>query len=359
MTDFRRGSRRISYRCDVLIGEVKYGELPCKGLHVSMDSEINSTEADIKYSSAFTTPGYIYQRGKRTDELMDWAKYAYKLWMIEDGEEKPLGVYLPQSAEKVTDAGTLYNVTGYDRLILAKNDCITERLALAQGSYYMDHITSLLISSGIAQVVADDSAAVLTTDRDDWEIGTSKLKIANQLLSEISFRSVTMDQNGMALLKRYEPPSAGNIQHVYREGQASIIQRATTIKSNLLEIPNIWIATVSNPDLTAPLYYKYVNDNPLSTTSTAYTGQSKIKVLQIDNIATQEDLENAVKKQAFSDMQGIETIEFSTAIVADHGANDVVALDLKQFGGIVEETAWEIDFDAGTMTHTGKKAVNY
>lgn len=359
MTDFRRGSRKVSYRCDVLIGEVKYGELPCMAPHISMDSEINSTEADIKYSSTLTTPGYVWQRGKQTNELMDWAKYYYKLWLITDGIEESLGVFRPQSVEKVTDAGTLYNVTGYDKSVLAKNDCITERLALAQGTYYMDHITSLLISAGIAQVIADDAAAVLQTDRDDWEIGTSKLKIANQLLSEISFRSVTMDQNGMALLKRYEAPNAGNIQHVYREGQASIISRQTTIKSNLLEIPNIWIATVSNPDLESPLYYKYVNDNPLSTTSTVYTGQNKVKTLSFDNIATQEDLENAVKKQAFQDMQGIETIEFSTAIVADHGANDVVALDLKQFSGIVEETAWEIDFDAGTMTHTGKKAVNY
>jgi hypothetical protein len=342
-----------------MIGDIKYGELQCTNPSVSMASEINSTEAAIKYTSTLETTGYIWRIGKQTAELMDWSKHYYKLWLIENGDPQSLGIYIPQSVEKETDGATLYKITGYDKSILAKNDCITSRLSLAAGTKYLDQITSLLISCGITMVIADDSTATLQTTRDDWDIGTSKLKIINQLLSEISFRSVEMDKNGAAVLKRYEDASAGNIQHTYREGQASIVENDTTISSNLLEIPNIWIATVSNPDLSAALTYKYVNDNPLSATSTAYTGQNKVKVLNFDSIATQTDLETAVKKQAFSDMQGIETVEFKTAVVADHGANDVVALELPQFNGILTETAWEINLDAMTMSHTGKESVNY
>lgn len=358
MTDFRMGSRRMSYEVDVMVGGIKYGELECLPPTVSMSSEINQKDSDIKYSSNIKTTGYIWQRGKQTTEMMDWGKYNYKISLIEDGEKNSLGLFVPQTVQKETDSGsTIYEATGYDKSILVKNDCIVARNFIAAGTKYIDAISALLISSGITQIIADGSDATFTTNRDDWEIGTSKLKIVNQLLSEISFRSLEIDRNGSALLKTYQDASAENIQHVYREGQASILTPDTTISSNQLEIPNTWIATVSNPDLTAPLTYKYVNDNPLSQTSTVYTGQNKVKVLSFDNIATQTDLENAVKKQAFSDMQGIKTVQFKTAAVSDHGANDTVVLELPEFHGILTETAWEISCEDYSMTHTGKELI--
>jgi len=351
MTNYLNGSRKPIYQCDILEGEVKKGELKITKATVSMASEINSTDAAVKYTSTFSAVD---------NPLMDWSKNRIKLWLIDDGVKSPLGVFLPRNISRVTENGaTLLDVTGYDLSIMAKEDCITERLSLAQGTLYLDQIQSLLISSGITKITADASTATLQSTRDDWDIGTPKLTIINQLLSEISFRSLETDKTGYALLRRYEAPSVSNITHIYREGKASIVEPDTTTESNLYEIPNIWIATVSNPDLAAPLKAQYINDNPLSKTSTVYTGQNKVKVLTFDNIATQTDLQNAVNKQAFQDMQGIETTQFKTAVVADHGVNDTVALSLPQYAGILVETAWEIDLDAMTMTHTGKKAVDY
>ena len=351
MTNYLNGSRKLSYQCDILEGEIKKGELKLTKPTVSMASEINSTEAAVKYTATLSTVD---------NSLMDWNKDRLKIWLLDDGIKESLGVFLPRNISKVTESGsTLINATGYDLSILASEDCILERLSLAQGTLYLDQIQSLLISCGITKIIADASTATLQSTRDDWDVGTSKLKIVNQLLSEISFRSLEIDKNGSALLRRYESPSVSNISHIYREGKASIVEPDTTTDSNLYEIPNIWIATVSNPDLAAPLKAQYINDNPLSKTSTVYRGYNKVKVLTFDNIATQEDLQNAVNKQAFEDMQGIETTQFKTAVVADHGVNDTVALSLSQYSGILVETAWEIDLDARTMTHTGKKAVDY
>ena len=356
MTDFRSGSRQPSNEVDVMVGDIKYGELQCSPPTVSMASEINQKDSGIKYSSNIKTTGYIWQRGKQTGEIMDWGKYNFRISLIENGEKNSLGIYIPQTVQKETDNGsTLYEVTGYDKSVLVKNDCILTRNFIAAGTKYLDAISALLISSGITQIIADESDAVFATDRDDWEIGTSKLKIVNQLLGEISFRSLEIDRNGSANLRVYQDASSENIQHIYREGKASIVSPNTTISSNQLDIPNVWIATVSNPDLPAPLTYKYVNDNPLSQTSTVYTGQNKVKVLSFDNVATQADLESAVKKQAFNDMLGIETVQFKTAAVADHGVNDTVVLELPEFHGILTETEWEINCEDYTMSHTGKK----
>jgi len=348
---YKNGSRKIGYQVDIMEGEIKKGELKTTSPTVSMTSIINTVDAEVKYSSTIQA---------MDSPLMDWNKNRYRIWLKNDGVMESLGVFIPQSVQKVTTSGTtLFNVTGYDLSILPKNDCITARLALAKGALYLDVIQSLLISSGINKITADASTATLQSNRDDWDIGTSKLKIVNQLLSEMSFRSLEMDSNGYALLKQYETPSINNVKHTYQDDEASIIEPDTTIDSNLFEIPNIWIATVSNADLPAALTATYINDNPLSKTSTVYTGQSKVKTLSFDNIASQTDLLNAVNKQAFLDMQGIETIEFKTAIESGHGTNDTVALRLPQYNGIISESSWEIDFSSSTMTHTGKKAVDY
>lgn len=351
MIDYKTGSRKLNYQVDIMEGEIKKGSLEVTTATVSMASEINSTDAEVKYAATISV---------LDNSLMDWHKNRFKIWLVDGGAKSSLGVFSPQSISKVTEGGsTLFNVTGYDLSILAKNDCITSRLSLAIGTLYLDQIQSLLISCGITKIIADISTATLQSARDDWDIGTPKLKIINQLLSEISFRSLEIDKTGTARLRRYESPSVSNIDHTYKEGQASIIESDTTTDSNLFEIPNIWIATVSNPDLATPLTAQYINDNPLSPTSTVSTGQNKVKILTFDNIATQTDLQNAVNKQAFEDMQGVETTQFKTAVVADHGVNDTVLIQLPQYSGILVETAWEIDLDTMGMTHTGKKAVDY
>ena len=353
------GSRKISYQIDAMIGNIKYGELECKPPTVSMDSELESSDTGVKYSSTIETTGYIWQGGKETSEIFDWAKYQYKIWLIENGKKKSLGIFYPQTIQASTEGQTIYEITGYDKLILAKNDCITARHFIAKGANYINEISSLLVSCGITHIISDVSDAVVASDRDDWEVGTSKLTIINQLLSEISFKSVEVNRDGSAILSSYKEASAENIQHTYRQGQASIVKPSTTINSNIFDIPNIWAATVENPDLNEIYTYTWINDNPLSRTSTIYTGQNKVKTLSFNNIASQADLEAAVKKQAFDDMRGYDTIQYQTAIAADHGVNDIVALELPQFNGILTETAWEINFQNKNMTHKGKKTVNY
>ena len=63
---------------------------------------------------------------------------------------------------------------------------------------------------------------------------------------------------------RYIAPSISQIDHTYQAGKASILHLQSTISSDSHEIPNIFVAVVSNPDLERPLIAKYINDNPLS-----------------------------------------------------------------------------------------------
>lgn len=340
------GTRSLSYRLDILDGEIKIGELPAKEVSINFDG----TAADVKMSMTGTS---------RASAAIDWYKHRLRPVLIDDGQEYPLGTYLPQYVQDTTDGGeTLKKFEAYDLSILAKNDKLTERLNLKSGTLYLTAIQGVLISCGVTKIVADTSDAVLQSDRDDWDVGTSKIEIVNQLLSEMSFNDMYVDLNGTTRLTRYETPSASNIDHIYQSGQASIIEPGTSVESNFFEIPNIWIAVVSNPDLPEALVATFTNDNPMSKTSTVYTGQRKVEVLTFDNIATQTDLQNAVNKAAFEAMQGIETISFKTAVEANHGLFDTCAIDIPEYNGITSEISWEIDLDSTSMTHKAKKLVN-
>lgn len=343
---YEDGTRKVKYRCDILNGEIKIGELQITQPSISFDSA-------AEVCSSFTCL-------VRQNNIIDWYKHRLRPVLIDDGIEKFLGTYIPQYDGGQTDGSeTLKNIEAYDLSILAKNDCIIERLGLKAGTLYLSAIENILISCGITKLIADPSDAILQSDRDDWDIGTSKISIINQLLSEMSFNNLFIDNNGYARLTRYENPSINNINFTYKSGQASIIEEGTTLESNIYEIPNVWIATVSNPDLNQVFTASFTNDNPLSKTSTVYRGYRKVDSLKFDNIASQQDLQNAVSKAAFQAMQGEETLSFNTALEAGHGYLDTVALEIPEYNGILSEQSWSMDLDSTKMAHKAKKVVNF
>ena len=182
------GTRSLSYRLDILDGEIKIGELPAKEVSINFDG----TAADVKMSMTGTS---------RASAAIDWYKHRLRPVLIDDGQEYPLGTYLPQYVQDTTDGGeTLKKFEAYDLSILAKNDKLTERLNLKSGTLYLTAIQGVLISCGITKIAADASDAVLQSDRDDWDVGTSKIEIVNQLLSEMSFNDMYVDLNGTTRL---------------------------------------------------------------------------------------------------------------------------------------------------------------
>lgn len=338
MIDYKNGVRKIGYRVDVFRGAAKKSELKTSKAKISM-----STSGEIKSSASFSAD---------PDDSVDWYKDRLHPVLISDGEETPLGMFVPGN---VSNENGMLQIDAYDLAILLQEDKTESRLLLPAGRNYIAEIEKILISAGIPKIIAEPSNAVLSEDRADWDIGTEKLKIVNQLLEEISYKSVEFDRTGACRLKAHTYPSMAAVKHTYRSGEASVISPDVTVGSNTHEIPNVFVAIVSNPDYDEPLVSQYVNDNPISKTSTVYTGRRKVSVLKPDNVATQTDLDNYVKKAAFEAMQGVETVKFVTAVNPDHGIGDAVALDLPQYSGILEETEWEIDLSNMQMTHTGKR----
>lgn len=276
-----------------------------------------------------------------------------------DGVEYPLGVYVITTPTQSKNGDLVQcELTGYDLTYLAQLSRLEERAHYSKGAKYLDVVRNLLVESGIQDVELEpNDSAVLQTDREDWEPGTDRLTIANALLAEINYRSVYMDLYGVVRAGPWQAPTLGNVQHSYQADGDSIVLPQASIGRDTFDLANVFIREVDNPDLGKTLRAVAENTDPSSPISVQNRGLRVVDYEKIDNVASQQELQNMVDNLRLQSYYSTETISFETGPNPTHGAWDVVRLEHGAHAGIYEETAWSLTlaYD-GTMTHEGRRA---
>lgn len=343
---FEHGARRISRRVDV----VRNGVVVSTMRIVSAPTVAMRADAELKMNLSGTFEANAEMQPERD---------ILRPVMIINGKEYPLGEYAVSVLESQYEGNATHvRIEAYDRSLYLKQSKIEQRYYIQAGSKYTDIAQALLMEAGISRAICIPSAATFATDRDDWEIGTSRLEILNDLLAEINYESVWFDVDGNARIHPYEAPSAANIAHRYEAGEYSIIKDNYTSEIDIFDTPNVFIAVVSNPDYDVPMIATAVNDTPTSIMSTVQRGRRIVRVDQLNNIASQDELQAYVDNARTESMLATEMTRFYTAINPTHGMRDVIALNNGSASGIYQETEWQITMEAGAdMVHTARRAM--
>ncbi len=382
----RDGCRRVEYRFDILRDGIPAGTLDAESaslacnkddaINRSMQIVVRSTEG-LDLLSDRIRPIMRMLAG-RTYRAATWREInaAVRSWrqihtarmswrqiseaiQAESWDEYPMGVFIPTTPTYTRGGGARQaKIECYDVTVVLREDCITERLFFAVGTEYLDAVTQILLSAGIGRTQIVPSAKTLLSDR-EFEIGTSKLDICNTLLSEINYNPVRSDANGAIVLTPYVRPTMAQVMHEYRADELSIIAPEITEETDLYNVPNVFIAVVSNPDLDEDLVSTYVNDDPASPLSTVRRGRRIVSnIYQPDAIASQEDLDNYIGRIAFEASQIYQTAEISTAVMPDHGTGDTLLIDHPELSGVFEEIGWSAELkQGGKMTHNIRRLV--
>lgn len=340
--------RKLDFRVEILRGGVPYTNyIFSSPPAISMDADAN-----IK----LTLKGeFIHDKNinTMTDEI--------RPIMILDEKEYPLGVYTFVTVTgSVNAAGVHYeNVEAYDRAIRLTWAKLETRDFWAAGSSYDEIIAHYLTSAGIGRASFVPSGYALQSDREDWDIGTSYLTIINTLLEEMNYNPVWFDLEGVARIEPYTAPSVANIRHIYRDdGETSVIRPEYTTEIDLYAKPNVFICILENPEYETPMVKTAVNDSPGSKLSTISRGIRIPEIYKVNNIASEEELQNYANKLRDESLQTSEYVEIQTAILPEHQVGDTVALALKDIQGIFREKAWSISMQAGgLMAHTLQRMV--
>lgn len=340
-------TRTLDFRFVIVRGGADYLEInPVSAPTIRCDDS-----AEIKMSLS----GQFFD-----DERIDWLSDEIRVEVNIDGVAHPLGVYLVSTASRKDDGTTKQvNIEAFDRCWIVKDNYTENLLYFAQGTNYLTAISQLLTTCGIAIVAMTPNDATMQEAREDWNVGTSYLEIINQLLSEINYNPLWFDKDGVAILEPVSVPTIQNVEHSLDNSNVkSLLLPQITQESDIFQAPNVFICICSNADKNAPMVATSVNANPQSPLSVMRRGRRIATVVQVDNIASQEELQTYADTLRNESLIRGETIQVTTGILPDFGVADVVSLIYDDIADICVDRAWDMRLEVGgEMKHTLERVV--
>lgn len=349
----RTGVRHLSFRYELLdANNVKIDDLP----NVESCTVEQNWLADIKRTASFRMSETTYV-DFLSDRIKPWVRVGIPPYGTNDWAEWPQGVFLLVTPSRATTAtGAIHrDVDGFDLLQVLNDDKVTNRYTVAAGTVYTTAISALLPST--ATVVASTATVVTTLE---WDPGTTKLTIINDLLAAINYETLSVDANGVYQARPYRQPDQRGAEYRYLDDDTSIINKEATQTYDLFAVPNEWTLTVSEPDRPM-LRSTYTNTNPSSPTSVPRRGRTISDYRTEKDAADQATLDAKVARLAWEASQVYEAIDFETGINPLHSGNDVYRIehrDLNIAASYVEHK-WSLPFEAGAkMSHRARRVVS-
>ena len=346
------GSRNIKFKYNLLNrDDVPQGELDVQSGRIGLDSL-----GEIKRTGSFTI-----KEKSGIDWLNDRIQPVFCLKMPDNKYiEWPLGIYIMSSPTRKNDNRTIrHEVDAYDASLILKEDCFDNRYRIVAGTKYASAVNTILASAGIWKINIPDHSGVISVDK-EFEIGTTKLTAVNQLLKEINYTSIWVDENGYFRAAPYVIPTSREIEYEYRNNSISLINTEATQEEDLFAVPNKWIRVVSNPEKTV-LVSSYTNDSATSKTSTINRGRTIVNYESVDDIADQTTLDAYVKRIAYESSNIFGYFKFSTALMPQHSFLDCIYVEHTEFGISTKyiETSWEMDLQVGgQMNHNLRRVIH-
>lgn len=359
--------RNEEIRFRLMRNGVEYGELYAKGgptLRMQSSGEIKTSMQGTFFPAARDSQG--------NEVSIDWLADEIKPVLIQDGDVKPLGVFMPaQVVPKDTKGEETLEVQAFDRCWRVRDNKVEGALYLSAGTAYLDAVEQLLTSSGIATIIKTPSEAVLPEDRQDWETGTSYLKIVNDLLAEINYKQLWFNSSGLAILEPASTPTSENIQHIFtnkkpdprnpKEVQSIRVLPKISRKTDIYQAPNVFVCICSNADKTAGMKATAENNNPQSPLSIMRRGRRIVQAVKVNNIESQSKLEEYANRLLYESMTTGEIINVETALQSGFGVDDVTAIRYDGRNntlGVCVEKAWSMTLaPGGIMSHELEKVV--
>lgn len=349
-----QSSRKIKFEYDFLDSSEKYIRTVASG---SGTVSFNS-ESEIMGTLQFE---FVKKDLPELDQNIDlrvipkMAIMSPKGWL-----QYHMGIYIMTTPRKSKGNNTMIiDATCYDYAVILQQDCVEDRYFISSGTNYINAVRTLLASAGISKINIQNTDSVMGEDK-EYEIGTSKLEIINELLAAVNYDPIHFDHMGFAVSKRYIEPMGRTTEHAYTAGKDSILRPNGDQSNDVYDIPNIIVRYCDNPDTGQTLISRYINDNPASMVSTVNRKRNIVDVDSVEDIADQDTLEAYVRRVAIEKYQVTDTVNIFTGIMPNHGYRDCIFIDNPEFGYSNKyiEYSWSVPLQIGAeMTHELRKVV--
>lgn len=300
----------------------------------------------------------------REDNKIDWLNdriQPFCMFKMPDGGwiEYSLGIFLLSSPTRYSKNGKVYrSVESYDGLKVLLDDRFDNRNVIEEKTNYINAITDILLDVGITKINIKESKEI-TRSAKEFEIGTEKLRGINEMLGEINYTPLWVDEDGYYTSQPYVLPNERKVEYVYADDNLSITNPGTEESLDLFNVANKFIVVASNPE-NLPLSSVYENINPKSVTSINQRGRVITDYRQIDDIASQELLDDYTKKIAYNASQIFGYVSFDTAINPLHSYSDLLHVkdSTLNINSNYVETSWSLKLETGSkMNHKARRVI--
>ncbi len=350
-----RGRREWAFRYELLSStNAKVGDLT----NVAAGAVEHSALAEIKRTAKFIVrdDGSINFMSQR---IKPWARI--KMW---DGgyAEWPLGVFLLTTPTRKVDIAGVNSreIEAYDQTIVLQEDTVLDRYYIAGNALVTDSILELFQNTlGINAWNITASTYRLPVGI-DWDPGTPKYTIINDLLALINYNSLWFDGSGVAQVAPYALPSVRASEFDYYTDDVSVILPDATETLDLYKQPNRWVLIVSEADR-PPLRSVISNNNATSPTSIVNRGRTITSVTTDETAINQAVLDAKAQKVREEASMIFQEVEFETGLMPFHANLDIYNF---LYEGMVTtgkfvEVEWGMDLEQGaSMKHKIRRTVS-
>lgn len=338
------------FRIDILRNYIKVGEMLAESVNVHFDRD----------SEVMKGIRMRLHKVKMSDDSLsfDYFKDRIQPVLIQDGVDKPLGVFMVMANPKtMSDVLDYVSIEGYDETMILKQAAFEDRQYYTAGTKFIDIVESILTAHGISNIYKIDSTASLSQDL-EFAVGDNCLTAINALLDAINYQHLWQDANGTFYLMPVVSPTEADFKYTDRKQDGFLLDNIED-GTDIYDLPNVVIGVWSSPDADEPIVYKKVNDDPMSVISTVSRGYKVVKRIDLNNIASESELQDYVDRVAFNAMQTTETISFTTIVEAGHEPNTAVQLDAEDIAGLFIETGWDMNISNSSysMKHTAERKI--
>lgn len=341
------GSRRIYYRYDRLDAhKVTLGALYAEDGSIKLDYN-----ADIMRTGRFTI---------RDDPAVNWQAELLRPWfglIMPDGgrAEWPLGLFYMPTAPKTGSRHVYREIEAYDTTTILWDDQVTSRYQIPKGSKYTAALSAIFASVGVFDAIIEPSESVTQTAL-EWEAGTAKGEIVQQLLTADNYDPLMADAWGRWRCRKYKDPRARRAEYNYTADELSVMLPDPTVDDDLFHLPNVFVGVVSRPDRPA-MSFTYEITDPKSPLAAVNRGGRHVTETKIyEDAASAIALEADVRRRASQASSYFSSLKFSTAPMPHHAAGDVLWIEDGDIRGKYQEMKWSLDLRAGSeMKHEVQK----
>ena len=324
---------------------------------------IEIQDGKVSYDSTSEVMRTFSGRVKKSDLLnLDTIDYRVTPWMclmMPNGKEAKwaLGKFIIYPAMESENDINMIEVSGFDLGKVALDDKNVTRLFVDSSDLYT---TALAVVLNTIYTRTDITESESTKSfPQEWEIGTPKIQIANDLLKGINYNPLYFDEYGVAMCKPHEPIATRSIDFSYFANEQSVIVDGLKFASDKYDIPNKWVRYTENPELPY-LISTYTNDDEDSPFSTVNRGRTIVDAGVVEDIASQSVLDAYVARIAAEAMMTTERLEFTSLNMPGHGFQECLFVDVPVYdiSGKYIEVAWEMELvSGGRMSHVCERVI--